>query len=79
MRVRFQILATQVTFEANVVPVSEGGVGAASFAPANLDDIAQAIPGCLDRCQIDALLSDLASDMSGTLQYAFERMAWRVA
>ncbi len=49
------------------------------YLTAILDDIAQNVSGGLDLCQIDALFSDLASDMSGTLQYAFRRMARRVA
>ena len=44
-----------------------------------LDDTAQNVPGGLDLRQVDALLSDLASDVTGTLQHAAERMAWRVA
>jgi len=44
-----------------------------------LDDTAQNVPDGLDLGQVDALLSDLASDVTGTLQHAAERMAWRVA
>ncbi len=44
-----------------------------------LDDSAQNVPGGLDLRQVDALLSDLASDVTGTLQHAAERTAWRVA
>ena len=50
-----------------------------AYLTAILDDTAQNVPGGLDLCQVDALFSDLASDMSGTLQHAFEHMAWRVA
>jgi hypothetical protein len=50
-----------------------------AYLAAVLDDTAQNVPGGLDLRQVDALLSDLASDMSGTLQHAVERMAWRVA
>jgi hypothetical protein len=44
-----------------------------------LDDTAQNVPGGLDLRQVDALLSDLASDVSGTLQHAIESTAWRAA
>ena len=50
-----------------------------AYLTATLDDTAQNVPGGLDLRQVDALLSDLASDVSGTLQRAVERMAWRVA
>ena len=42
-----------------------------------LNDTAQNVSGGLDLRQVD--LSDLASDISGTLQRTVERMAWRVA
>ena len=50
-----------------------------AYLTAILDDTSQNVPGGLDLRQVDALLSDLASDVSGTLQHAVERMAWRVA
>jgi hypothetical protein len=50
-----------------------------AYLTALLDDTAQNVPGGLDLRQVDALLSDLVSDVSGTLQNAVERMAWRVA
>jgi hypothetical protein len=50
-----------------------------AYLTAVLDDTAQNVPGGLDCRQVDALLSDLASDVSGTLQHAVELMAWRVA
>ena len=46
---------------------------------ASLNDAAQNVPGGLDLRQIEALLSDLAADTSGTLRYAAEATAWRVA
>lgn len=42
-----------------------------------LSGTAENVPGGLDL--VDGLISDLASDMIGTLQHAVERMAWRVA
>jgi hypothetical protein len=44
-----------------------------------LTDTAQNVPGGLDLRQIDALFSDLTSDMRGTLQHAIECTAWRAA
>ena len=43
------------------------------------DDTAQNFPGGIDLRQVDALLSDLASEVIGTLQRAIEGMARRVA
>jgi len=44
-----------------------------------VNDTAHNVPGGLDLRQVDAFLSDFASNMTGTLQHAVERMAWRVA
>ena len=41
-----------------------------AYVTAVLDDTAQNIPGGLDLRQIDALLADLTSDVTGTLQNA---------
>jgi len=49
------------------------------YLTAILDDTAQNVPGGLDLRQVDALLSDLASDVTGTLQRAVEGLAGRVA
>ena len=49
------------------------------YVTAILDDTAQNVPGGLDLCSIDALLSDLASHVTGTIQRAADAMAWRVA
>ena len=43
-----------------------------------LDDTAQNIPGGLDLRFIDALLADLASDVTGTIQRAADAMAGRI-
>jgi hypothetical protein len=43
------------------------------------DDTAQNVPGSLDLPHIEAVLADLASDVSGTIQYAADRLAGRVA
>jgi hypothetical protein len=44
-----------------------------------LDDTAQNVPGGLDLRDVEGLLADLASDLSGTIQHAAEGMAGRVA
>ena len=44
-----------------------------------LDDTAQNVPGRLDLPDIEAILADLASDVTGTIQHAVEGMAWRGA
>lgn len=43
-----------------------------------IDDAAENIPGGVDRRQIDALLSDLASELAGTLQKAADDLAGSV-
>ena len=48
------------------------------YLEAVLDDTAQNIPGGIDRRQIEALLSDLTSEVSGTLQNAAYDLAGRV-
>jgi hypothetical protein len=50
-----------------------------AYVIAILSGTAENVPGGLDLRHVDGLLSDLASDMIGTLQHAVERMAWRVA
>ena len=50
-----------------------------AYPIAILSGNAENVPGGLDLRQVDDLLSDLASDMIGTLQHAVERIAWRVA
>jgi hypothetical protein len=44
-----------------------------------LDDTAQNAPGGLNFRHIEAALSDLASDVTGTIQRAADNLAWRVA
>ena len=44
-----------------------------------LDDTAQNVPGTLDLPDIEAVLADLASDVTGTIQHAADGMAGRVA
>ena len=49
--------------------------GISGYLEALLDDAGQNVPGGLDRRQIDALLSDLTSEVSGTLQKAADDLA----
>ena len=49
------------------------------YVAAILDDTAQNVPGGLNLRQIDALLSDLTSDVTGTIQRAADATARRVA
>jgi hypothetical protein len=44
-----------------------------------LDDTAQNVPGGLDLPNVEAVLADLASDLTGTLQQAADGMAGRAA
>jgi hypothetical protein len=44
-----------------------------------LDDTAQNVPGGLDLPHVEAILFDLASDVTGTIQHAAEGMGWRIA
>ena len=54
-------------------------LGAVSaYVTAILDDTAQNVPGGLDLRQVDALLSDLASEATGTIRYAADTMAEEV-
>jgi hypothetical protein len=47
------------------------------YLTAILNDTAQNVPGGLDLRQVDALLSDLASEVTGILQHAAENLTWR--
>jgi hypothetical protein len=49
--------------------------GLAAYLTVILDDTAQNTPGRLDLCDAEALLADLASDLSGAIQRAAEEMA----
>jgi hypothetical protein len=42
-----------------------------------IDDTAQNVPGRLDLPDIEAILADLASDVTGAIQHAAEGMGWR--
>src|SRR5258708_2325018 len=44
-----------------------------------LDDTAQNVPGGLDLRDAEGLLADLAADLTGTIQYAADDLAGRIA
>jgi hypothetical protein len=44
-----------------------------------LDDTAQNLPGTIDLPDIEAVLADLTSDVTGAIQQAAEDMGWRIA
>jgi hypothetical protein len=44
-----------------------------------LDDTAQNVPGALDLPHVEAILADLAADVTGAIQHAAEDMGWRIA
>ena len=52
--------------------------GLAAYLTVILDDAAQNTPGGLDLSDAEAILVDLASDLSGAIQRAAEEMAGRV-
>jgi len=49
--------------------------GLAAYLTVILDDTAQNTPGRLDLCDAEAILADLASDLSGAIQRAADDMA----
>jgi hypothetical protein len=44
-----------------------------------VDDAAQNAPGKLDFCDIEGIIFDLASDVTGAIRYAADDMAGRIA
>jgi hypothetical protein len=50
-----------------------------AYVAAILDDTAQNVPGSLDFRDVEAILTDLASDVNGTIQHGADAMAGRVA
>ena len=52
--------------------------GLAAYLIVLLDDTAQNTPGRLDLCDAEAILANLASDLTGAIQRAAEEMAGRV-
>jgi hypothetical protein len=52
--------------------------GLAAYLTVVLDDTTRNTPGRLDLCDAEAILADLASDLSGAIQRAAEEIAGRV-
>jgi hypothetical protein len=50
-----------------------------TYVTAILDDTAQNVPGRIDFRDAEGILTDLASDLTGTIQLAADDMAGRVA
>jgi hypothetical protein len=50
-----------------------------TYVTAILDDTAQNVPGRIDFRDAEGVLTDLASDLTGTIQLASDYMAGRVA
>ena len=53
--------------------------GLAGYLTVVLDDTAQNTPGGLELCDAEAILADLASDLTGAILNAADEMAGRVA
>ena len=53
--------------------------GLAGYLTVVLDDTAQNTPGGLELCDAEAILADLASDLTGVILNAADEMAGRVA
>ena len=52
--------------------------GLAGYLTVVLDDTAQNTPGGLELCDAEAILADLASDLTGVILNAADEMAGRV-
>ncbi len=50
-----------------------------AYVAAILDDTAQNVPGTLDFPDVEAVLADLASEVTGAIQHAADGMVGRVA
>jgi hypothetical protein len=49
-----------------------------AYLTAIVDDTAQNVPGRVEFCHIEAILSDLESEVTGTIQHAADVMAGRI-
>jgi hypothetical protein len=72
------IIADSIDLEDRADHLNEVVGGLAAYLTVILDDTAQNTPGGLDLCDAEAILVDLASDLSGAIQRAAEEMAGRV-
>jgi hypothetical protein len=67
--------ADSIDLEDRVDHLNEVFSGLIAYLTAVLDDTAQNTSGGLDLCDAEAILSDLASDLSGAIQNAADEMA----
>jgi hypothetical protein len=68
---------SRIAFEDRAEHVNGVFTAVSIYVDALLDDAAQNIPGGVDRRQIDALLFDLGSEVTSTLQKAADDLAGR--
>ena len=72
------ILADSIDLQDRADHLNNAFGGLAAYLTVLLDDTAQNTPGRLDLCDAEAILADLASDLTGAIQRAAEEMAGRV-
>ena len=72
------IIADSIDLQDRADHLNNAFGGLAAYLTVLLDDTAQNTPGRLDLCDAEAILADLASDLSGAIQRAAEEMAGRV-
>jgi hypothetical protein len=73
------IIADSIYLQDRADHLNEVLRGLAAYLTVILDDTAQNTPGGLDLCNAEAILADLASDLSGAILNAADEMAGRVA
>jgi len=73
------IVADPIDLQDRADHLNEVFSGLASYLIVVLDDTAQNTPGRLDLCDAEAILADLASDLTGVILNAADEMAGRVA
>jgi hypothetical protein len=72
------IIADSIDLQDRAVHLNSVFGGLAAYLTVLLDDTAQNTPGSLDLCDAEAILADLASDLSGAIERAAEEMVGRV-
>jgi hypothetical protein len=72
------IIADSIDLQHRADHLNEVLAGLAGYLAVILDDTGQNTPGGLDLRDAEAILADLASDLSGAIQRAAEEMAGRV-
>ena len=70
--------ADSIDLEQRADHLNEVLSGLAGYLTVILDDTAQNTPGGPDLCDAEAILADLASNLSGAIQHAAEKMAGRI-